>query len=342
VGKSEPGLRDVAELAGVHISTASRALSGGPSASMVNPVTRRRVRESAEQLGYRVNGVARALKTRRSFTIGLLIPDITNPVFPPMVRGAEDVLDASGYSLVLGNTDDDEDKGRKEVSAMLQGQVAGLMLATARREDALVDELREGRAPVVLVNRAVDRAGVSAVVPDDEVGMALAVEHLERLGHRRIAYVSGPRTTSTGARRHAGFERAMRTHGLADAALVEVPAFTEAAGRGGAEEVLAGAARPTAIVAGNDTIALGVLDALRAQGLSCPDDMSLVGFNDMLFVDRIDPPLTTVRISQYDLGHRAAELLLARLADPDRRPETVLVSAELVVRGSTAAPAPRA
>ncbi len=332
-----PRLRDVARAAGVHVATASRALNDD-TASMLSAATVQRVRQAAEALGYRVNGMARALKTRRSLAIGMLVPDITNPFFPPVVRGAEDSLAKAGYSLVLANTDNDDQRARREVRIMLEGRVDGLLLAMARRRDPLVAELFAGPVPVVLVNRTVDHVGAFAVVPDDHAGAVLAVEHLYELGHRHIGHVAGPQTTSTGARRLAGFTEAAQARGIVTEA-VEAARFNELEGARAADTLLAGAGpRPTAIVAANDLLALGVLDVAARQGLACPADLSVVGFNDMPFVDRLQPPLTTLRVAEYDLGYRAAALLLERLDGPERRAETLLLTPELVIRGSTAPP----
>ncbi len=335
-----PRLKDVAEAAGVHVATASRALDGRRTA-MVKPDTVERVRRAAEDLGYRVNRMARGLKLNRSFTIGMLIPDITNPLFPPIVRGAEDGLAERGYTLVLANTDNDEAKERRHLAGMLEMQVDGLLLAMARRRDPLVEELRAGPTPLVLVNRTIDRGGVSAVIPDDQAGMTIAVEHLHRLGHRAIAHVAGPSDTSTGARRAAGFTAAMTLLGLRADRVVGASAFSEAEGREAARQVFAGNGKPTAIVAANDLIALGVIEAGEEAGLRCPQDFSVVGFNDMPFVDRFRPPLSTVRILEYEIGLRAARLLQGRIDRPDQEPETILMAPELIVRGSTAPPPTR-
>jgi LacI family transcriptional regulator len=331
----QPNLKDVANAAGVHVATASRALNER-TASMVSPETVERVRAAAEALGYRVNRVARGLKTRRSFTVGMLIPDITNPFFPPMVRGAEDGLAEAGFTLVLADTDNDEEKDRKAQAVLLERQVDGMLLGTARRRDPLVEELVDAGVPLVLVNRTIDRGGVSAVIPDDHAGMALAVDHLHDLGHRRIGHVAGPPQTSTGSRRAAGFEAAIRSFGLESVPPVEVTSFTEEAGRAAASTILASKRRPSAIVAANDLVALGVLDAADSLGLSCPQDFSLVGFNDMPFVGRLDPPLTTVRIDEYEIGLRASRLLLSLIDDPASRPETIMIGPSLVIRSSTA------
>lgn len=338
VDRRSPRLKDVAEAAGVHISTASRALNER-TAMLLNPQTLERIRETADGLGYRVNGMARALKTRRSMTIGMVVPDITNPFFPPAVRGAENVLDRAGYSLLLSSTDNDPGKARRQIAAMLEGQADGLLLAMALRDDPLVNELRASGAPLVLLNRTVDRGGVSAVVPDDFNGAVEAVEHLYALGHRRLAFVGGPMSTSNGARRRASFGQTVLRLGLPDAVELEASAFDEAAGYAAAQALLTERPEITAVVAGNDLIAIGIIAAADERGRRCPADISVVGFNDMLLAGRLRPPLTTIRIPQYDLGARAAELLMALVADPGRSPETVLISGELVVRGSTAPPA---
>ena len=330
-------LQDVADAAGVHVSTASRALSER-TAALVSHQTLIRVHEAADDLGYRMNGLARALKTKRSHSIGMIIPDIRNPFFPPAVWGAEGVLGRQGFSLLLSSSDNDPGKARRQVSAMLEGRVDGLLLAMTRRDDVLVDELRAGEVPVVLMNRTVDRGGVSAVVPDDNNGTLLAVEHLYGLGHRRMGFVGGPLFTSNGERRRASFEQTVARLGLPDRAIVEAAAFDIAAGARGAAELFDQHPATTAVVAGNDLIAIGVIEEAERRGRSCPADVSVVGFNDMLLADRLRPPLTTVRVLEDEVGARAAELLLATVEDPGRHTETVLISGELVVRGSTAAP----
>jgi LacI family transcriptional regulator len=329
-------LKDVAKLAGVHPATASRALSERTS-GMVSPETAERVRRAADSLGYRVNRVARGLKTRRSLTIGMLIPDITNPFFPGMVRGAEDRLHAAGYTLVLADTDNDPSRASLHRDVMLERQVDGLLLATSQRRDPVVEQLEEAAVPFVLVNRTVEHLRVAAVIPDDHTGMTLAVQHLYDLGHRVIGHISGPSITSTGSRRTAGFGSAVRALGLEPGPGREAAGFTIQAGRDAALALFGSAVRPSAIVAANDLVALGVLDAAAECGLTCPRDVSLVGFNDMAFVDRLQPPLTTVRIDEYELGMRAAQLLLSLVDDPDAPRETVMLSPRLVVRGSTSA-----
>jgi LacI family transcriptional regulator len=218
-------LRDVARLAEVHPGTVSRALNP-QTRRMVNAETARRVLEAAEQLGYRPNPIARGLKTNRSHTIGVLVPDLTNPLFPPIVRGIQDKLEQAGYTPLIANTDNDPERERNDFDAMRARQVDGVIAATARLDPA--DELSEGGLPVVYVLRRHEQGDVSSSTADDQRGGELAVEHLVELGHTRIAHLGGPIGVSTGRDRHEGFERAMERAGLAvDPALVRFgAAFT--------------------------------------------------------------------------------------------------------------------
>jgi LacI family transcriptional regulator len=333
---SSPRLKDVAEAAGVHVSTASRALND-QTAAMVQEETLLRVRHAANELGYRVNGMARALKTRRSMSIGMLVPDITNPFFPPVVRGAESALARAGFSLLLSSTDNDPDKARGQLDAMVEARVDGLLLGSVQRRDPAVDRLRGSGIPAVLFNRTVDDDAISSVVPDDALGVQLAVDHLHELGHRRIGLVVGPLFTSNGERRLRAFRRAARRLGL-DFHIVEATAFDEAAGLHATEQMLAEFSGMTAVVAGNDLLALGAIDAGLKAGLRCPRNLSVVGFNDMPLAGRLNPPLTTVNVPELILGQLAAQALLNVIATPDRPPERTVVPVSLVVRGSTAPP----
>jgi LacI family transcriptional regulator len=333
-------IRDVARLADVHPGTVSRALNEQTRA-MVNPDTAERVLSAAEQLGYRPNPIARGLKTNRSYTVGVLIPDLTNPLFPPIMRGIEDRLGDAGYTLLIVNTDNDAERERSQMEAMRARQVDGFIAATARLDVELLAEAAAGGAPIVLVNRSLENASIPAVTVDDRHGIALAVDHVVGLGHRRVGHVAGPQNLSTGHRRYLGFREAMERHGLPAPAeqVTFSTAFTEAEGARSCLELLEQAPEVSAIVAANDRLAIGCYDTLEARGLRCPEDISIVGFNDMPFVDRLRPPLTTVRVPQREIGTVAADLLLQQLGDGSRRHEEILLEPSLVVRSSTAQPA---
>jgi LacI family transcriptional regulator len=290
----------------------------------------------AEELGYRPNPLARGLKTNRSYTVGIVVPDIQNPLFPPIIRGLDDRLGEAGYTPLIANTDNDPERERVDFEAMRARQVDGIVTATARADHELLDEIAARGTPLVLVNRRVENGSLPSATADDSAGVRLAVEHLVGLGHRRIAHLAGPQDVSTGRRRREGFEEAMQAAGL-DAGLVRVArAFTEPEGARLCEELLAEGAPVTGIVAGNDLMALGCYDVFAARGIRCPDDVSVVGFNDMPFADRFSPPLTTIAIPHYRIGVAAAELLLERLQGEADEPREIVLPAELVVRGSTA------
>jgi len=330
-------LKHVAARAGVHASTVSRALNP-ETRFMVTPDVVRRVTDAARALGYRPNPIASSLRTNRTLTIGVVIPDLTNALFPPIIRGIEDTLAPAGYTAIIANTDNDADRERLTVERMRERRVDGLILATARRRDGLVDDCREENLPLVLINRTVDRTGVACIINDDALGMSLVVEHMAALGHRDIAFVGGPRALSTGDARHRGFVAAMRAVGLKpDPALITTAdAFRDEAGYAACAALIARGQGFTAVIAANDLLALRCLDAFAERGLRCPGDVSLTGFNDIPNLHRMSPPLTTVRISHYHMGARAAETLMELIRN-DRAPiQKLLLEPELVVRGSTA------
>ena len=343
-------LRDVAARAGVHPATASRALNL-ETRILVSEDTAQRVLDAAAALGYRPNPVARSLRTRRSHTVGVLIPDLNNPLFPPIVRGLEDRLAAAGYVALIGNTDSDDERERMVFEQMRARHVDGLVLATARLRHPLLAEAARSEMPVVLINRLAQDYSFPSVTVDNERGVRMAVAHLSALGHRRIAHIAGPQEMSTGLSRYRGFVTAMESGGLqVDSDLIVfAKAFTveegvrcsrlllERGAGGGSTGIGTGTATGcTAIAAANDMLAVGCYAALDDAGLSCPDDISVVGFNDMPFIDRLRPPLTTIRFPHYQVGTEAAQLLLERIAEHAGPVKILYLAPELVIRGSTA------
>jgi LacI family transcriptional regulator len=334
-----PTLRDVAVAAGVHPATASRALNP-TTRGLVNAETARRVIKVASTLGYRPNPIARGLKTAKSGTIGLVIPDLTNPLFPPIVRGIEDVLEPAGYSGLIVNTDNDPGRERAQVELLRSRQVEGLIVATALVKHSLMEHLHREGVVMVMVNRRTYGVDVPSITPDDAAGIAIAVRHLADLGHRRIAHIAGPPETSTGVTRARSFRAAVHDLGLDDdpALITTTTHWSEAAGADGLRRLLDADLGFTAIVAGNDLIALGCYDVFSERGIRCPEDMSVVGFNDIPFLDKLQPPLTTIAIPHQQIGAEASRLLLDAIAEPDRPARSVLLPLSLVVRGSTASP----
>jgi len=221
---------------------------------------------------------------------------------------------------------------------MFERQVDGLVVATASRDDQVVRRCILEHVPVVLVNRSEDHRLAPEVVNDDFYSMQMAVDHLVGLGHRKIGHVAGPINLATGFARWQGFQLAAQRNRIANSHMVEAAEFTREAGRIGCAELLKRYRSTTAIVAANDLLALGCYDCLAALGLRCPQDVSIVGHNDIPLVDMVNPPLTTLRIQHREMGRKAAQLLLERFAAPDTKPVRVTLAPELMVRGSTAAP----
>ncbi len=331
-------IEDVAREAGVHASTVSRALNPGKQ-RLVTGAVAARVAATARRLGYTPDPVAAGLRTRRSATIGVLIPDIANPLFPPILRGIEAALAEAGYTAIITNTDNDPLRARDALERLAARRVDGVILATVSRRDPLLDRCRKLGLPVVLVNRSTSGGTTSAVFTDDQAGAALAVRHLAERGHRAIGHVAGPQRLSTGAGRRSGFVAALRVVGESGPPpIAEAASYDIEAGARAAAALLDAHPRITAIVAANDLLALGCYDEAKRRGLACPRDISITGFNDMPFADRFDPPLTTVRIPQRAMGAEAARLLVAEIENPRSPRREIKLQPELVVRGSTARP----
>jgi LacI family transcriptional regulator len=328
-------LKDVARVVGIHPATVSRALNPRTS-HLVSPETVAKVRKAAEALDYVPNPMASGLRTARSHTVGVVIPDLTNPLFPSMVRGIQDTLTRAGYTPLLVNTDNHPDTEATVVGSLRARRVDGLIVATARREHPLLAELGDA-LPVVLVNRVTESTALPSVTTDEQHGIRLAVDHLVGLGHSEIAHLAGPTWSSTGHERAQAFQRAIRGQGLTPAKKpFPVTAWSVEAAREAALKMLR-AGSVTAVVAANDQLALGTIEAARHAGLRCPRDISVIGYNDMPFMNLVDPPLTTVRVPVSDIGAEAARLLLSLLRDEAPSPvKHVRLTPELIVRGSTA------
>jgi len=336
-------LKDVAQAVGVHVSTVSRALDP-KTRHLITPEVADEIIRASERLSYRPNAAAYSLKTNRTRTIGVVIPDITNPIFPPIIRGVEDALAAHNHMAILANTDGDMHREESITETLRARGVDGLILASVEREDEAVSGLADEGLAVVTVNRQVNDPNVSSVVNDEDEGVRLILSHLVELGHRRIANIAGPQRLSTGESRYRAFLRQRAALSLdSDPCLIATSnALNEAEGERCAEALLATAPSFTAIVCANDRLAVGALSALRRHGLSCPDDISVTGYNDMPLMDRLFPSLTTIHIQPYRAGYEAAGLLLAALqtSPEERRPRHVVLPVKLIARGSTRALAP--
>jgi LacI family transcriptional regulator len=282
---------------------------------------------------------AASLRSGKSKLIGIVVPDIANPVFSPIISGLERALSPRGYALIVADQRPDRVGGNDLVQTLIARRVDGLVLASAALKDNAVERCLQAQIPVVLVNRSEAQARVPSVVSDDMAGITLGVDHLIASGHRRIVHVAGPQSLSTGLLRCRGFVSAMRAAGLDpdEDDIEEAAAFTREAGLPAARRLLARRSDATAVVAANDLLALGVYEALREQGRRCPDDVSVIGHNDMPLVDLVDPPLSTVRISHHEMGERTGELLLDLITGARQGALQIVTSPVLVPRASTRA-----
>jgi LacI family transcriptional regulator len=330
-------LKELGARARVHPSTISRVANHDPSLRIA-PVTRLRIEALLRETEYRPNGVARGLRLRQTFVLAVVIPDITNPFFAALFRGVEDGASPRGYNVLLCNTDGSPERQRSHVHSLHARRVDGVILASSFLKDPTVRWLRHQRIPYVLVNRFSDEDHDPFVGSDDMVGARIATAHLAELGHRRIGHLAGKQTVSTGVMRRRGYLAALTAQGLTpDPRLVIESGYTEEGGAQAAERLFGLDDRPTAIFAVTDMTAVGAFGVARRMGLRIPEDVAIVGYNDIPLASRMVPALTTVHVPIHDFGSVAARLLLEQLetAQPARR--RVIFNPELIVRGSTVA-----
>jgi len=331
-------LADVAGLAGVHTATVSRALNV-LTENQVNTETAKRVQKAAKQLGYIPNVMARGLRMSLSMTVGVIVPDLTNPIFPPMVRGIETVLSAQGYTALIANTDGSGATERSQFTSLLERRVDGFILATGQTDHPLLIEAYEREIKAVMINRGSTEVPYPLVAGDDAAGIRAAVRHLLDLGHSDILHIAGPMEFSTSRVRAESFAAALDAKHHVRSRSIQAAALTIEAGNESMLEVIAGPSPlPTAVVASNDLLALGAIRALRSSALNCPTDVSVVGFNDMPFAGDFSPPLTTVRVPLFDMGGEAARLLLEGISSGTQASITITLPVSFVERESTAAP----
>ena len=330
-------LRDIAERADVHLSTVSRVLNPATGKVISNDVAER-IRAIAKEMGYRTNPFGYGLRTKKSNTIGVVIPDLTNPVFPPIIRGIEHALRDFDYTAILADSDESVKDERVIIERMQSRQVEGLILATAHRADQIVANMIQYGTPTVLINRTTDDDRVLSVTNDDYRGAMLAVDHLLELGHRKIAHLAGPQYLATGHRRKKGYLEAIKRRKIKanKNLLITCDAFGVEDGYKGFNKLLKCDVPFSAIFCGNDALALGCYNAMHEAGLSCPDDISIIGYNNMPFVDMVQPALSTVQIDLYQMGIRAAKILMNVANAIDEPSIPVILDPELIVRESTA------
>jgi DNA-binding LacI/PurR family transcriptional regulator len=325
----------VAARANVSIATVSRTFADPES---VSEALRSRVYEAARALNYRASRAARALRAGTSQTVGVIIPDLQNPFFTGVVRGIDLVLQGAGYTLLLSNADEDAARERKILETLLAEGVAGIIFVPINQGRASYGQLLAPPVHAVAVDRLPINLHADLVTVDNIEGTRLAVAHLIALGHRRVALLSGPSRHSTAIERDQGYRQALRAAGLSlRPEFVCRGDFREQGGYEGMTALLALRPRPTAVFVANNLMTLGALRALHEAGLRIPDDIALVGFDDMPWATSLNPPLTAVSQPSQEIGSTAADLLLDRIARPDRTVRHVILQTRLIVRASCGA-----
>jgi LacI family transcriptional regulator len=269
-------------------------------------------------------------------TIGVIIPDLTNPIFPPLVRGIDSFLFDRGYSVLVVNTDNNPEVEHKLFLSLMERQVDGLIIATGHTDEGLLDTYHSRGVKAVMVNRESVGVPYSSVVGDDAAGITAALSLLAKLGHKKILHISGPDSFSTSQVRTKTFVATAKQLGISGK-VVKANAFSIAAGEVAMDKILSSKdSGITAVIAGNDLLALGVYHSLRSHGLDCPSDVSVIGFNDMPFTADFSPPMTTISSPHFDMGAEAARLILTQIETGESSPIKVTLPVSLQVRGSTA------
>jgi LacI family transcriptional regulator len=330
-------IRDVAEHARVSVTTVSHVING---TRFVSEEAKARVQAAIAALNYVPSAVARSLKSSRTHTVGMMIPNNSNPYFAEIIRGIEDACFAAGFNVILCNSDDDPHKQAAYVRVLSEKQVDGLIVLSSGGDPELLDTLRTANMPLVVVDREIDDLAADLVEVNHEAGGFLATQHLLQLGHRRIACIAGPQMLSSARQRVQGYRRALHEAGLAvDDRLLRRGDFTSAGGHAAMVSLLDRAApgeRPSAVFASNDLMAIGAICAAAAAGLHIPKDLSVIGFDDIALAAYSNPPLSSIVQPKHQTGELAAQLLLQRIADPARPLQREILQPTLCLRQSTA------
>lgn len=325
-------LKALAEQAGVHPSTVSRVLNDRDGTRVADE-TAARIRRLADELGYEPDRLARSLRLRRTMAIGVVVPRLTDVVLATMVEAASERANVDGYQTVTVSTRDEDGREEAVVDVLLSRQVDGLILGTASTHDDLPRQLADRGLPFVLLNRR--NRDFPVIAGDDREGGRVATAHLLERGHERVAIVAGPPNVSTAALRLEGYRQAHRDAGLVvDESLVVPSDFSMSAGEAGARHLLDLPSAPTAIFAVNDFAAIGCMASLRAKGLTAPEDVAIVGYNDIPIAAKLPVPLSSVALPLRDMGRAAVEALLGQLMRGEG-PSSATFSPELRVRKSS-------
>ena len=330
-----PTIKIVAKLAGVTPSVVSRVINQDSRLS-IREETRNRILQAIKELNFRPNQIARSLRMKSTATIAMVVPDIANPFFAEIIKGAQDNAAKKEYSLILCNTDENALKEKDYIKLLVNKQTDGIILASVYIEDETIGLLQNFNIPYVLVNRTFKNDKVSYVIVDNVYGAVHAVQHLIDLGHKKIAHISGLLYTETGLTRLEGYRKTLMKNKIDfNSDYVVESTFTEQGGYEAMLKLLRVSPLPSAVFASNDLIAFGAIDAIKEHNLSVPEDISVVGFNDIWMAKRITPPLTTVRFPLYDMGRISIEILINKIQKQNNLKDKIILTPELIIRKST-------
>jgi DNA-binding LacI/PurR family transcriptional regulator len=335
-------IRTIARAANVSIATVSRTMN---RVATVNPRIANRVWKIIDELDYFPNTQARALVSGRSRLFGLIVSEITNPFFPELIQGFEDIAVESGYEILVSSTNHDPQRMSHCIRRMLERKVEGVAIMTFGIEEPLLDQLARRKVPLVFIDVGPVRPGISVLKVDYLHGIRQAVQHLTALGHRDIAFISGPPRLHSAHSRAAAFSLSLQECGIApDPTRIFEGNHTMEGGIAAMEKLLAATPRPTAVICSNDMTAIGVLHKLYRAGLRAPHDLSVIGFDDIHIASVTTPPLTTIQMSRFELARAAVTALRAQIENPNdaARKREFLIPTNLVIRESTSALKPRA
>jgi DNA-binding LacI/PurR family transcriptional regulator len=335
--KKNVTLRDVALHAGVSQKTVSNVINDWP---YITDETREKVQVAIKELGYRPSMLASSLRTGRTNTIGVMITDITNPFFGQLIHGIEEVLSSAGYGILLANTNDDLEKETSYLERMVRWGVDGLMVFGSHTSSDLLSSIVNINIPIVSENLLAERANMTIIAIDNLNGGYLATKHLIELGCKRIAHLGGSEGRNTTDLRFAGYQTALEASGMKiDQALVKRLAPSIRSGFNAAIQILR-EQHPDGIFCYNDLLAIGVLVACRRLGLRVPEDVAVIGFDDIAMAALVEPGLSTIRIRQVEMGRQAGQYLLERMKNSSMSIDHVTLPVELVVRRSTSTSVP--
>lgn len=331
----KPTIYDIAKLAGVSTATVSKVFN---HSGRISVKTKERIMEISNQLNYQPSMVASALTGKKTFTIGLLIPDLVNPFFAELSRNIEDRAHELGFNLVICNTDNDMNKEIKYIQLLRQKSVDGIVVATGVSNDELLKELVNQRVPIALVARDMSMLAVSAVLVDDFAGGYNAASYLVRLGHKRIATIAESLNVTSSKDRVRGYRHALTEAGLLyDEKLVQISDFSVEGGKKTAGILLDQAKRPTAIFACNDLLAIGAIQAAKERKIRVPEQLSIVGFDNTILATITDPPLTTIAQPIQAMGQQVIDLITQEINSKKTVKQRIVLLPELTIRESAAA-----